>query len=220
MGLVIGEATITIDGEEVSIADFLKQQNVEFEEVEDNSNLEGEDKGERVVGPNGFPENTPVKDMTDAEQAAYYKYHNRKAEQRLRDSQSKTGKTDDAAVEAAKSAGLAAGLTVAAKSELARRLSVEPDALEPVLSLFGEGVLVKDGKVDEDALAGVVSAFTTIKGGVTPPVEDEDKKGLTPEQIAAMGEFGSQGIPKGNKGGSVRAAQAAEESRMETFNNK
>lgn len=34
----------------------------------------------KTTGVNGFPENTPIKDMTDAEQAAYWKHQSRKHE--------------------------------------------------------------------------------------------------------------------------------------------
>lgn len=215
----IGDLTVTVDGEEISVSDYLTRQGVEFNESEDSS----DEPDEREVGPHGFPENTPVKDMTDSERAAYYKYQNRKTEKRLQDLQTaSSSKSDDDAVEAARLAGLNAGLTVAAKAEVARRLGAEPNDLEAVLSLMSEGALVKDGAVNEDAVASLVDTFSKVtkpgdngsEGGgenvnEKPEVSGPNFTGLT-----------GQGVPKGNKAESVNSYQAAEKARMEKINEK
>jgi hypothetical protein len=43
--------------------------------------------GEPQNGPNGYPEKTRVEEMSPAQQAAYYKHHNRQAEERAKAAQ-------------------------------------------------------------------------------------------------------------------------------------
>jgi hypothetical protein len=83
MGVALSTSTdsSTDGGEGSGAADAAngqeQQSNTQSGQQSDGASSGGSDRG--------FPENTPVKDMTVDQQAAYYKHHNRKSEDRLKD---------------------------------------------------------------------------------------------------------------------------------------
>lgn len=59
-----------------------------------NQNPDGEGNNADNGGDRGYPADTPVADMTDAQQAAYWKYHSRKHENQLKELKGQTNNGD------------------------------------------------------------------------------------------------------------------------------
>lgn len=150
--------------------------------------MEGEDTppegGEPpVVNEFGFPDKTPVKDMTAAHQAAYWRHQSRKHEDRVKDmsdyDQIKTERdalkaqhqtADEKALEDAKSAAAAAAraeergkvapLLVAAEFKSANAGRLEAGALAAVLDgIEPTKFLTSEGEVDADKVKTYVDAI-------------------------------------------------------------
>lgn len=165
-------------------------------------------------GDKGFPANTPVKDMTDAQQAAYWKDKSRKHEGRvnamsdydemkqkaaeldqLKDAEKSA---DQKAVDDAVKQALAAKETEWAQKLAATKVAAELRALlhmktpedmaaiiEPLnLSNF----LTSDGEVDTDKVTQYASKFTTgdEKGGRWPGIGQGNRGSTkTPKGVSA-----------------------------------
>jgi hypothetical protein len=158
----------------------------------------------------GFPANTPVKDMQPAEQAAYYKHQNRKAEDRLRsfgdvtpeklleltrerDELLKANQSEsEKAIEDAKEQGRAEVRAVLAaervRSALASALTGRVPDADALLDL-DRSVFVKGDKADTDAIKAWVEKHSTeskaTKGaGVVP------SQGARDSSVAVAGDQG------------------------------
>jgi hypothetical protein len=129
-----------------------------------------------------FPSNTPVKDMQPAEQAAYYKHQNRKAEDRLRsygditpeklleltrerdELRASTQSESEKAIEDAKEQGRAEVRAVLAaervRSALASALNGRVPDADALLDL-DRSVFVKGDKADTDAIKTWVEKHST-----------------------------------------------------------
>jgi hypothetical protein len=129
-----------------------------------------------------FPSNTPVKDMQPAEQAAYYKHQNRKAEDRLRsygditpeklleltrerdELRASTQSESEKAIEDAKEQGRAEVRAVLAaervRSALASALNGRVPDADALLDL-DRSVFVKGDKADTDAIKAWVEKHST-----------------------------------------------------------
>lgn len=138
----------------------------------------------------GFPANTPIKDMTAEQQAAYWKFHDRRKSDTLRayegitPEQAKQWKKDadearrsqlppsERALEDARSEAAAAAAQQAA-AEWAGQLTdaivgqfVQEEAQRSaVLAGINPMTFVKDGKFDKDALIGHLTSLATAFGG-------------------------------------------------------
>lgn len=173
----------------------------------------------------GFPANTPVKEMTEAQQAAYWKHHARKWENRA------TGREDyddvkaeldrlkrermsdqDKAVEDAKRT---------AREEALREFG--PKAVETMLT----GILTARGIKDDEVKAQLefvnLSKFLTPKGEVDTEKVNNYVQGVAPgrssQQWPDMG-GGRRGDPGNRKaGGSVQAGRDAFDQRHKKQSN-
>ncbi|MFV8173789.1 hypothetical protein [Mycolicibacterium peregrinum] len=138
----------------------------------------------------GFPANTPIKDMTAEQQAAYWKFHDRRksdtlsAYEGITPEQAKQWKKDadearrnqlqpsERALEDARSEA-AATASQAAATEWAGQLTeaivgqfVQEEAQRSaVLAGINPMTFVKDGKFDKDALVGHLTGLATAFGG-------------------------------------------------------
>lgn len=177
----------------------------------------GSEPADREVGPNGFPENTPIAEMTLEEQVAYHKYQKRKAEAKLekvrRDAD---GRVPASEVDSARDEGLVQGLTVAAKIELARRLGVDDSDVEPVLDMLKPGALVSDGALNMDAIKAVAGlAGKRGQQRVEPGVSGASGQPKHPTVLGAR----DDSVP-GNAGESVKERQREEQARIAGKNAK
>jgi len=157
-----------------------------------------------VNGPHGFPVNTPIKDMTAEQEAAYHKYHKRKAENRVRELERQVNGSQDAgeqAIEDARNAGRAEGLAVAAESELARLTGRSKEDLAVLTAVLPQTAFVKDGALDLDAIQKVANLVTAQN--------PSQKRG-------SLDDFNNPGSapPKNNKVDSVSAAKDVEAQRL------
>lgn len=162
-----------------------------------------EDEDAPKVGPHGFPENTSVKDMTMEQQAAYHKYHKRRAEsdnKELRRQLAAAQSNNSQDVDDARAEGLAAGLAIAAASELSRLSGRSAEDLEPILTAVDTDTFVKDGALNVDAIAKVAALIAKDAGAPESGGNKRDRR--SPNDLA-------NGVPKGNKAGSIAASKAA-----------
>jgi len=159
---------------------------------------------DRQMGPNGFPLETSINDMTIEEQAAYHKYHKRKAESRMKQLQQQLDAAEavsadkiEQAQSEAREAGLAEGLQVAAGMELQRRGGWTDEQFERLRPGLNLSAFVSNGKVD----AELVDAFFDTRAGAP---------------VNAMRAFNAAGgdIPKGGSAGNVADAKQAEKDRL------
>ena len=138
----------------------------------------------------GFPANTPIKDMTAEQQAAYWKFHDRRksdtlsAYEGITPEQAKQWKKDadearrnqlqpseraleDARSEAAASAAQAAATEWAGQltEAIVGQFVQEEAQRSAVLAGINPMTFVKDGKFDKDALIGHLTGLATAFGG-------------------------------------------------------
>lgn len=184
----IGDQKVLVDGAEISISELLKQHEISWDSVESE-----EDSSEDVkpAGPNGFPEETPVAEMTDVQKAAYWKFQTKKA-----DARAKTMLGD---VDKALQDGRVEGLKVAVPAKLAARLGVTEAEVAGLLEHLNVDAVVADGAIHDDVLDSIVAAVTGLRAG-TAHAAGPGVQGLPVD--AAVG-----GRPMGVKGGSVKAFQ-------------
>lgn len=127
------------------------------------------------VGENGFPEKTPIKDMTIDQQAAYWKHQARKHEDRVRtmsdydalkaerdELKSKTQTADEKALEAAKAEATTAA-TTAERAKLAPKL------------VTAEFKAINAGRIDADKLKDVLDGLDYTKFLTPEGDADADK---------------------------------------------
>jgi hypothetical protein len=158
----------------------------------------------------GFPAGTPVKDMQPAEQAAYYKHQNRKAEDRLRsfgditpeklleltrerDELLKANQSEsEKAIEDAKEQGRAEVRAVLAaervRSALASALSGRVPDADALLDL-DRSVFVKGDKADTDAIKAWVEKHST-ESKVTKGAGVVPSQGARDNSVAVAGDQG------------------------------
>ena len=131
-------AAALIEAKRERFGDTRMEANDEGDDSDGESQEPGDDDATQQQGSSdehGFPANTPVKDMTAEQQAAYWRHKARKHEQRAearkdydaikaeRDHLKQAGMTDaEKAVEAARNEGKAAGLAEAAKSVVTAKI--------------------------------------------------------------------------------------------------
>lgn len=151
------------------------------------------DKGGDADKDLGFPKDTPVVEMTPAQQAAYHRYHGRKHEDRNKEWQRTTGgKTPEQVAddlkeleELRKSKMTDGEKAIAdAKTEGAREASLKlaPQLFDVALNHVNEDrrkvlidsidparVIKEDGTIDTDKVTSIAHALAPVKGG-----SDED----------------------------------------------
>ena len=158
----------------------------------DNGDGGGDQQDEPTVNEHGFPDKTPINDMTDGQQAAYWRHQARKHEDRVksmadydalkaeRDTlKSKTQTADEKALEAAKKeAGEAAA--AAERAKLAPRLvsaefkaanagRIPAEQLKLVLDgLDPSKFLTAEGEVDADKVKQYVDGLAPADGKKWP----------------------------------------------------
>lgn len=233
MPSVIGEVLVNVDGVETPLSELVAQGLVTGLEVGESdpapsndgsqdgaagsSDDENEDNGgEGDAGgdgsqsspdparPNGFPENTPIADMTLEEQVAYHKFQKRKTEAKLRQLQKQApAQGSQVDVDAVRAEGLTQGLAEAARIDLARRANVDPSdaAFRAVVDLFPDSALVKDGKLD-DSVLGQISTVLAGSGAQSNNVN------------RAFNNAGG-GRQEGHKAHSIKASKQKEDARIE-----
>jgi hypothetical protein len=127
------------------------------------------------VGENGFPEKTPVKDMTGDQQVAYWKHQARKHEDRVKtmsdydalkaerdELKSKTQTADEKAIDAAK-AEAATAATTAERAKLAPKL------------VAAEFKAINAGRIDVDKMKDVLDGLDYTKFLTPEGDADADK---------------------------------------------
>jgi len=172
-----------------------------------------------ATGANGFPENTPVKDMTAEQQAAYHQHHARKHEGRSKEKdgeiadlrrqleEAKKGPKSDAdkAIDERVAAALAP-LTVdlvSARIEAAvARRGIDTASVQPLIDGLDFGKFLTDGKPDATRIAAWAEALPAPATG-TPTAPGAPQR-------PATGQFpqgrGSGGAPTGAQGLAAGAA--------------
>ena len=145
-----------------------------------------------TVNEHGFPDKTPVKDMTDTQQAAYWRHQARKHEDRVKsmgdydalkaerdELKSKTQTADEKALEAAKKEALEAGAS-AERAKIAPRLvsaefkSAAAGRFSPEqFALMVDGIdpskfLTAEGEVDADKVKQYVDGLAPADGKKWP----------------------------------------------------
>lgn len=144
------------------------------------------------VNEHGFPDKTPVKDMSDAQQAAYWRHQSRKHEDRVKsmgdydtlkaerdDLKAKHQTADEKALEAAKKEALEAGAAserakiaprlVAAEFKSANAGRIPADRLSAILDgLDPTKFLTSDGEVDADKVQQYVDGIAPADGKKWP----------------------------------------------------
>lgn len=148
----------------------------------------GTNNQEPVVNEHGFPDKTPVKDMSDAQQAAYWRHQSRKHEDRVKsmgdydalkaerdDLKAKHQTADEKALEAAKKEALEAGAAserakiaprlVAAEFKSANAGRIPADRLSAILDgLDPAKFLTSAGEVDADKVQQYVDGIAPAGG--------------------------------------------------------
>jgi len=141
----------------------------------------------------GFPPNTPIKEMTAEQQAAYWKFHDRRKSDMLSAYQGITpeqalqwkqdaeearrnqlqpservledARTEAAATAAQQAAGVWAGqLTEAIVGQFVH----DEEQRQAVLAGINPTTFIKDGKFDKDALVGHLTGLAAAFGGIGP----------------------------------------------------
>lgn len=152
----------------------------------------GTNNQEPVVNEHGFPDKTPVKDMSDAQQAAYWRHQSRKHEDRVKsmgdydalkaerdDLKARHQTADEKALEAAKKEALEAGAAserakiaprlVAAEFKSANAGRIPADRLSAILDgLDPAKFLTSDGEVDADKVQQYVDGIAPADGKKWP----------------------------------------------------
>lgn len=152
----------------------------------------GTNNQEPVVNEHGFPDKTPVKDMSDAQQAAYWRHQSRKHEDRVKsmgdydtlkaerdELKAKHQTADEKALEAAKKEALEAGAAserakiaprlVAAEFKSANAGRIPADRLSAILDgLDPTKFLTSDGEVDADKVQQYVDGIAPADGKKWP----------------------------------------------------
>ena len=152
----------------------------------------GQQQQAPTVNEHGFPDKTPVKDMTDTQQAAYWRHQARKHEDRVKsmgdydalkaerdELKSKTQTADEKALEAAKKEALEAG-AAAERAKIAPRLvsaefkaanagRIPAEQLKLVLDgLDPSKFLTAEGEVDADKVKQYVDGIAPADGKKWP----------------------------------------------------
>ena len=152
----------------------------------------GTNNQEPVVNEHGFPDKTPVKDMSDAQQAAYWRHQSRKHEDRVKsmgdydtlkaerdELKAKHQTADEKALEAAKKEALEAGAAserakiaprlVAAEFKSANAGRIPADRLSAILDgLDPAKFLTSNGEVDADKVQQYVDGIAPADGKKWP----------------------------------------------------
>ncbi|WP_131814927.1 hypothetical protein [Mycolicibacterium porcinum] len=161
----------------------------------------------------GFPPNTPIKDMTPDQQAAYWKYHDRQksnlldkfqgitpeqalqwkqeSEQRAREQQTPSERAlEDARNEATASAAAAAAELWAPQlaESIVSQFVTDENARPAVMAGLNPMSFVKDGKFDKDALIGHLTGLAAAFGGATPPAGGGGQQQQPPRQWGQVGD--------------------------------
>lgn len=164
----------------------------------------------------GFPPNTPIKDMTADQQAAYWKFHDRRksdtlsAYEGITPEQAKQFKKDadearrnqlqpseraleDARSEAATTAAQQAAAEWAGQltDAIVGQFVPEEEQRTAVLAGINPMTFVKDGKFDKDALIGHLTGLAAAFGGVAngePPPRQWGQAGSQPPATSGRDE--------------------------------
>ncbi|GAA2418173.1 hypothetical protein GCM10009856_29750 [Mycolicibacterium llatzerense] len=161
----------------------------------------------------GFPENTPIADMTAEQRSEYWKFHDRKKSDLLKAYngitpeqaaalQARNEELERAQMSAADQALATARdeATVAANTAAAAQWApqlmesivgqfVDEEARPAVMAGLNPMSFVKDGKFDKDALVGHLTGLAAaFGGGVTPPAGAGTQQQEQPRQWGQSGE--------------------------------
>lgn len=120
----------------------------------------------------GYPDDTPIKDMTAEQQAAYWKRQARKHEEAAK--KNEPGKVDDSVIAEAVQKAIAeererserelGERLLASKFEvLAKEKGVDPAKVERLFSSLNKDAFVSGSEVNDDALEEFFEPFTAIK---------------------------------------------------------
>jgi hypothetical protein len=193
--------------------------------MDDDGVTQAETTEATAPGPHGFPEETPVAEMTAAEQAAYWKFYSRRHEgatkaaqeelERLRPLADEAEKLRQAqlseaekAVEDARKAGLAEGEAAAASKW--RKVAVKEAFLGVAVSagLCGDD----EGTAAVEELFGLIdpAALVTESGDVDRAKIVKALAPLTKQPTPVTG-YGARAARLQSGGGSTGSAQAARE---------
>lgn len=173
---------------------------------------------EPIVNEHGYPDNTPVKDMTIEQQAAYHRHtsrkHERRAKQleplaekaRLYDELIEKGKTPDqraidaaanAAVEAARAEAVEKYAIPAVRAQLqAFRPNLTSDEIDELVEDVDMSKFITDDGVDVDRIKRLADKLSAPTGsGDTPPADPAPNGG----QVLGF-VLGNTKPPQGNAG--------------------
>lgn len=173
-----------------------------------------EDPPKQDEGEKGFPDNTPVAEMTDKQAAAYWKWQSRKHEKTVKDRgdyddlKKKAAEADklrkeretenEKTVREAREAAATEGAELAAGQRLVGLLVARgktEDEADEIVEDLNLTRYVKDGRPDKDAIAKAVDRLA-------PPVKEDDKRKKFPD----LGQGNRAGSTGGK--GSAGAAEA------------
>jgi len=177
-----------------------------------------------TVGANGFPENTPVKDMTAEHQAAYWRHQSRQHEDRskakdttIADLQrqvtppapkSDTDKAIDDRVAAAL-APLTVDLVSARIEAAVARRGIDTATVQPLIDGLDVNKFLKDGKPDAERITAWAAALPAPATG-TPPATPRPGTGPTFQGRESGNPTGTNGLSAG------AAAYAADKDKPKT----
>lgn len=162
----------------------------------------------------GFPANTPIKDMTPDQQAAYWKFHDRQksnlldkfqgitpeqalqwkqeAEQRAREQQTPS----ERALEDARTQATNAALQTAAEQwapqlaeSIVSQFVTDEQARPAVMAGLNPMSFVKDGRFDKDALIGHLTGLAAAFGGAAPSGGGDGQQKPPPRQWGQTGDL-------------------------------
>lgn len=161
----------------------------------------------------GFPANTPIKDMTPDQQAAYWKFHDRQksnlldkyqgitpeqalqwkqeAEQRAREQMTPSEQAlEDARTQAQAAAAEAAAQQWAPQlaEAIVSQFVTDDNARPAVMAGLNPMSFVKDGKFDKDALIGHLTGLAAAFGGVTSGDGGGGQQQQPPRQWGQVGD--------------------------------
>lgn len=198
------------------------------EDEKGSSDGTGSEDGKPAEGGDlGFPANTPIKEMTDAQQAAYWRHNARKHEKNRKPDNFTTledearqwrehqesvktpeQKVSDAALAAARTEGAETLLHDAIRAELrARRPHMTIEKLDELLEDVALSKFMKDGALDTDRIDRLADKLAPADG------EGDDKAPKPPSLGDVLGH--SKQPPAGGAG-SVASYQAVEAQRYST----